>query len=340
MTTEATTDTVDKTAETTTDTKAAETTTQSTTAATTEAAKTVDTATTTTETKVADEAVKEFIADPKKSDAENAAALAEFEKTTTKAEKPGLPDDWRETAAAGDPDLLKLAKRYGSLSGMLKALDESKKALRSGKVKADMPDPADEKAMAEWRKAEGIPADPTGYVLPETIQKRLVDEDKPILSNFTEFAHAKNAPPAFVEMAADWYINMQEAAAARRSEEDKTFKSDAEDALRKDWAHGEYKANTTMAKRWLDDIPGVGAKWAEARVDGRRLGDIPEFVSWAAERGREHFGDVVFTDSDSERKLTSRMEEIKKIIGTDEYYEKKLDVEYAQLLAKDLKRKK
>ncbi len=126
MTTEATTD---KTAETTDTTKAAETTTQSTTAATTEAAKTADTATTTTETKVANEAVKEFVADPKKSDAENAAALAAFEKADTKAEKPGLPDDWRETAAAGDADLLKLAKRYGSLSGMLKALDESKKAL-------------------------------------------------------------------------------------------------------------------------------------------------------------------------------------------------------------------
>lgn len=339
MTTEATTD---KTAETTDTTKAAETTTQSTTAATTEAAKTADTATTTTETKVANEAVKEFVADPKKSDAENAAALAAFEKADTKAEKPGLPDDWRETAAAGDADLLKLAKRYGSLSGMLKALDESKKALRSGKVKAEMPDPTDEKAMAEWRKTEGIPADPTGYVLPETIQKRLVDEDKPILSSFTEFAHAKNAPPAFVEMAADWYINMQEAAAAKQSENDKLASSDAEDALRKDWAHGEYKANTTMGKRWLDDIPGVGAKWAEARVDGKRLGDIPEFIAWAAERGREKFGDMAFTTTDSESKHTARRTEIEKIMNTDidRYHEEKLDVEYAAILEKDLKRRK
>lgn len=333
--TEATTTTeVDKTVDT------AETTTQSTTAATTEAVKTEDTTKAATETKAADEAVKEFVADSTKSDAENAAALAEFEKANTKAEKPGLPDNWRETASAGDADLLKLAKRYGSLSGMLKALDESKKALRSGKLKNEMPDPTDAKAMADWRKAEGIPEDAAGYVLPETIQKRLVDEDKPILSSFTEFAHAKNAPPAFVEMAADWYVSMQEAAAAKQSEDDKQAFEDAEDTLRKDWAHGEYKANTTIAKRWLDDIPGVGAKWAEARVDGKRLGDIPEFVAWASERGREQFGDLAFTTGDSERKHTARKEEIEKIIGTDEYYEKGLDKEYAQILEKDLKRKK
>lgn len=284
--------------------------------------------------------VAEFVADPKKSDAENAAALAEFEKASAKNEKPGLPDDWRETAAGGDADLLKLAKRYGSLSGMLKALDESKKALRSGKVKADMPDPTDEKAMAEWRKSEGIPPDPTGYELPETVQKRLIDEDKPILSSFTEYAHKNNAPPAFVKLAAEWYIDSQEAAAAKQSENDKVASDDAEDRLRKDWAHGEYKANTTIGKRWLDDIPGVGAKWAEARVNGKRLGDIPEFIAWAAERGREQFGDLAFTNSDSESKHTQRIDEIKKIIGTDEYYEKGLDKEYAQLLEKDLKRRK
>lgn len=337
--TEATTTTeVDKTA---TDTaKAAETTTQSTTAATTEAAKTADVTKTTPETKATDEPVKEFVADSSKSDAENAAALAEFEKANTKADKPGLPDDWRETAAGGDADLLKLAKRYGSLSGMLKALDESKKALRSGKLKNEMPDTTDAKAMAEWRKAEGIPEDATGYKLPETVSKRLIDEDKPILSSFTEFAHAKNAPPVFVEMATEWYVDMQEAAAAKQLEEDKTASSDAEDALRKDWAHGEYKANSTIAKRWLDDIPGVGAKWAEARVDGKRLGDIPEFFAWAAERGREQFGDLAFTTSDSERKHTARKEEIEKIIGTDAYYEQGLDKEYAEILAKELKRKK
>lgn len=337
----------DKTVDTTDTTKAAETTTQSTAAATTEAAKTADAAKTAAETKKADEPVKEFVADPKKSDAENATALAAFEKANPKADaaddkRGGLPDDWREQASGEDKDLLSLAKRYGSLRGVLKALDESKKALRSGRPKAEMPDPANKEAMAEWRKAEGIPEDATGYKLPEAVQKRMVDEDKPILSSFTEFAHKKGARSDVVEIASEWYVDMMEATEAKRAEEDRQASEEAEDKLRKDWAHGEYKANTTIAHRWIETVPGIGTKWAEARVDGRRLGDNPEFIAWAADMGREKFGDVVFATSDSERKHTARREEIEKIRNTDfkRYEDEGLDKELRVLIEKDLARGK
>lgn len=344
MTEVSTTIEVDKTAETTDATKAAETTTQSTTAAATEAAKTADAAKTGAETTKADGAAKEFVADSSKTDAENDAARAEFDKANPPADdkKVGLPDDWREQAAGEDKDLLNLAKRYGSLRGVLKALDESKKALRSGKPKAEMPDPANKEAMAEWRKAEGLPEDPTGYKLPETVQKRMVDEDKPILSSFTDFAFKKNARPDVVEIASEWYVEMAEAAQAKQSAEDKAASEEAEDALRKDWAHGEYKANTTIAHRWIETVPGIGTKWAEARVDGRRLGDNPEFIAWAADMGREKFGDVAFATGDSERKHTARREEIEKIRNTDfkRYEDEGLDKELRTLIEKDLARGK
>jgi hypothetical protein len=124
-----------------------------------------------------------FVPDPAKTDAENEAARIEFEKAAD-ADKKGLPDDWRDIAAAGDDDTLKLLKRYGSISGVAKALKEAQATIRGGKLKTIMPDPKDEKAMAEWRKAEGIPPDPTGYKLPDEVVKRLTDEDKPILSSF------------------------------------------------------------------------------------------------------------------------------------------------------------
>jgi hypothetical protein len=249
-------------------------------------------------------------------------------------------DNWREDMAGGDDDVAKAISRYGSPKGVARALREAQATIRSGQQRPAKPDGKDEKAMAEWRKAEGIPDDPTGYKLPEAVQKRLTDEDKPILSSFTEFAHAKGARPDVVEIASEWYIDMMDTLQAKQSETDKVAAEEAEDTLRKDWAHGEYKANTTIARRWIEGIPGVGAKWAEARVDGKRLGDIPEFIAWAADMGREKFGDVAFTSSDSERKHTARKEEIEKIIGTDEYYEKGLDKEYAQILERELKRKK
>ena len=315
MTEASTTTEADKTAETTDTTKAAETTTQTTTAATTEAAKTTDAAKATTDTKASDEAAK------------------------TEAKSP-WGDNWRDDMAGGDDDVAKAIARYSSPKALARALKEAQATISAGKTKTAMPDPKDDKAMAEWRKAEGIPDDATGYKIPEAVQKRMVDEDKPILSSFTDFAHKKGARPDVVEIASEWYVEMAEAAQAKQSEEDKAASEEAEDALRKDWAHGEYKANTTIAHRWIETVPGIGKKWAEARVDGRRLGDTPEFIAWAADQGREKFGDVAFTTGDSERKHTARKEEIEKIIGTDEYYEKGLDKEYKEILEKELKRRK
>jgi hypothetical protein len=307
---------VEKAAETTAAETAAETTTQSTTAATTEAAKTTDAGTTA------------------------ATETASSEAGKTEAKSP-WGDNWREEMASGDEDVAKAISRYGSPKGVARALREAQATIRSGQQRPSKPDPKDEKAMAEWRKAEGIPDDPTGYKLPEAVQKKMVDEDKPILSSFTEFAHKKGARPDVVEIASEWYVDMVEAAQAKQIETDKVAAEDAEDALRKDWAHGEYKANMTMASRFLESVPGVGKEWSGLRApDGRLLGSIPEFISWAADQGRDRFGDVAFTSSDSERKHASRMEEIKKIIGTDEYYEKGLDKEYAALLEKEMKRKK
>jgi hypothetical protein len=306
---------VEKAADTTTTETTAETTTQSTAAATTEAAKTLDTGKTAVEK----------------------AAAGEAEKVEAKSP---WGDNWREEMAGGDDDVAKAISRYGSPKGVARALREAQVAIRSGQQRLPKPDPKDEKAMAEWRKAEGIPDDPTGYKLPESVQKRLTDDDKPILSSFTEFAHAKGARPEVVDIASEWYIEMAEAAQAKQAEEDKLASEEAEDTLRKDWAHGEYKANTTIARRFIEGIPGVGAKWAEARIDGKRLGDMPEFIAWAADMGREKFGDVAFTSSDSEAKHTARKAEIEKIIGTDEYYEKGLDKEYAQILEREMRRRK
>lgn len=258
-----------------------------------------------------------------------------------KDDKPGLPDDWREIASGGNEDLKKLADRYGSLSGILKALKEAKDTIRSGKIKQPMPDAKDEKAMAEWRKSNGVPDDPTGYKLPENVTKRLTDDDKPMLSSYTDYMHKKGATPEEVARGTEWYIDTVEAIQTKQIEDDKAHASEAEDALRKDLAHGEYKPMLTIAKRFVDTIPGIGENILGSRApDGRLYGSIPEFVLWAAEQGREKFGDIAFSTSDAERKHTARKEEIEKVMNTDigEYRRQGLDKEYAQILEREAKR--
>lgn len=258
-------------------------------------------------------------------------------------DKTDWPDDWRDRMASGDEDIANVIKRYGSPKGVAKALKEAQALIRSGKVRRDMPDPTDEKAMAEWRKEQGIPDDPTGYVLPETVTKRMTDEDKPLLASFTDYAHKKGAPQQVVDIASEWYFDTLEGLEGERLAKDTEASESCEEELRKDWAHGEYKANLTLGKRFMESVPGVGSAWTEARLpDGRRLGDIPEFVMWAADMGRDRFGDATFANSDSERQHTARKTEIEKVMNTDidRYYSEGLDKEYSEILEREAKRRK
>lgn len=250
-----------------------------------------------------------------------------------------LPDNWRELASGGDKDVAKLLERYSSLSGVAKALVEKEKLIRSGKIKQDMPDPKDEKAMAAWRKDQGIPEKAEDYKIPELVTKRLIDADKPVLANFTEFALTKNAPPAFVEMAAEWYVDMSEKAAEAQSVADAKATEDADDALREAWSRDEYKGNMTLAKRFWEASGVEGL--SEARLpDGRRLGDVPGFVQFSSDQGRSAFGDAVFASSDAESKHTGRKAEIETIMNTDidRYYSEGLDKEYSTIMEREQKR--
>lgn len=251
------------------------------------------------------------------------------------------PDDWRERVADGDDDLAKELSRYGSMKNVVKALREAKATIRSGKLTKPMPDASDEKAMAEWRKEQGIPDDPSGYKLPDEVVKNLTDEDKPMLASFTADLHAEGASNAEVARAVKWYYKTTTQIAERRAEMDNEAREAAEDTLRKDWAHGEFKANMTLAARAIESIPGVGKGWAEFRdPHGTRLGDNPEFIAWAADMGRNQFGDVTFANGDSERKHTARKQEIEELMRTDinAYREKGWDKEYQQILDKEAKR--
>jgi hypothetical protein len=250
-----------------------------------------------------------------------------------------LPDNWRELASGGDKDVAKILERYSGLQGVAKALLEKERLIRSGKIKQDMPDPKDEKAMAAWRKDQGIPEKAEDYKIPEPITKRLIDADKPVLANFTEFALTKNAPPAFVEMAAEWYVDMSEKAAEEQRANDDKATEEADDALREAWSRDEYKGNITLAKRFWESSGVEGL--SEARLpDGRRLGDIPGFVQFSSDHGRSAFGDAVFASTDAENKHTGRKAEIEKVLNTDidRYYSEGLDKEYSEILQREQKR--
>lgn len=252
------------------------------------------------------------------------------------------PDDWREKLANGDKDAEKLLKRFGSPQGLMKKLLNQEQLIRSGKVRQDMPDPEDEAAMKEWRKAEGIPDDPTGYALPDVIKAMVTDDDKPLLASFTEFAHSKNAPQQVVDLATEWYFSTQEAVATQQADADKQASETAIEELRQEFGR-DYKANMELARGFMEITPEIGKDWMFARLpDGRMLGNIPEFIRFAVDQGRAQFGDTAFVNADAEQKHSSRKAEIEKIMNTDinRYHREGLAEEYQAILEREEKRKK
>ena len=103
------------------------------------------------------------------------------------------------------------------------------------------------------------------------------------------------------------------------------------------------------------DTEQCGAQ-QQARIDITRTGQLeahreprlraaqhPALADRADQQRRAqhpHQGGIEITRNVEEAKHTARKAEIEKIIGTDEYYEKGLDKEYAQILERELRRRK
>lgn len=251
------------------------------------------------------------------------------------------PDDWREKLANGNDDAAKLLNRFRSPKGLLDKILNQEKVIRSGKIKHDMPDLEDEEAMKAWRKEQGIPDDPTGYTIPDSVKSLVTDEDKPLLASFTEWAHEKNASQDTVDLATEWYFNTVDEINEKQAATDKEAADEAVDVLRQE--HGrDYRPNMQLAKRFMETFgEDIGSSWTEARLpDGRRLGDIPEFVNQAVDHGRAMFGDVSFATPDGEAAHNNRKAEIEKIRDTDfaRYEREGLDKELTEITEKELAR--
>lgn len=250
---------------------------------------------------------------------------------------PTIPDNWRELAADGDESILKEIARYGSLKGVAKALVEAKAMIRSGKVTRAQPDVADAKAMAEWRKEQGIPEEASGYKIPEIKGHEWSDADKPVIASYFELAHAKGLPQAVLDANLEIYAKLQQDAQEQQHNFDVKQRQDAEDALRKDWAGGEYRQNMSLAKAWLERS-GIGPDWAGARLpDGRTLASMPEFIRWASDMGRQNLDETTI-NGDAQAKATTRQAELREmqIKDPDKYWSKEIQAEERALIEREL----
>jgi hypothetical protein len=237
------------------------------------------------------------------------------------------PEDWRTRAAksANVKGADKIADRFSDPGGLLKSYVELQAKLKSGKPNEDavMPDQTkDPDGAKAWRAERGIPDEPTGYTVPDALQKVLTDEDKPVVSAFMEKAHGKHWTPKQVAEGLELYYEFEQQQFEARGALDKGWKEETQTELRQEWG-GEFTANSKLAKSIAEGVTPE-LPWFNARLEapghpmhGRKLGDIPAFVKALADRGREYFGDVAFAGAEASKTTLNRLDELRKIMADE-----------------------
>jgi Ca2+-binding RTX toxin-like protein len=214
--------------------------------------------------------------------------------TSGGGDQPDPLEKWRDLMADGDTELANELKRSKTMKDFGKRFKDMRTKLSKGAALAEdeMPDEAkDPDGAKAWREARGVPDKPTGYELPDTVQKKLTDEDKPIVDDFMAKAHKLGWSKPRVAEAVQWYTDLQEAVEVDRHKADEIALKDAKEALRSDWGP-DNKANTALVEKTAAElVPGVD--WFEARLpDGRLLKHIPEVANALLEIGQWKFGDL------------------------------------------------
>lgn len=250
------------------------------------------------------------------------------------ADAPG-DADWRKRLTGGDEKMMKRISRFASEASFAKAAFDSMDKLRQMPANTGkLPDNATDEQRAEWRKAQGIPEKADAYQLPKVAGYDWSDADRTVADDFFTAAHEANMTQAQAERAFSWYADRMQTITADQYEKDTSSRNALEDDLRSEWGP-EYRANVKMLARYAEQTPGAGASILEARLpDGRRLGEVPEFVKDLVERARDHYGDSSFIAGDGGSSMNNRKAEIENVMKSDInlYRSEGLDKEYRTIL--------
>lgn len=201
------------------------------------------------------------------------------------------PADWRAKLAGEDAKALKRLERFGSIGDVFKSFREMEAKMSSGKGKEPTPAPgpdASPEDLAAWRKEAGIPESPDKY--DTDLGKGFVwaDADKPMLDDYTKWAHERNMTPAQVKDNLAWYAALQNRQAEAIALGDQQFRRESEDGLRTEWGP-DFRRNMNAINTLFADLPPEAREtfFTARTADGRLIGDNPMLAKFWARLANE-----------------------------------------------------
>lgn len=118
--------------------------------------------------------------------------------------------DWRAEIAGDDDKFKSQLERFSTPTDFGTSFREAQQKIRSGQLKADLPEDASEEQIKEFRRQNNIPLEPQGYL--ENLPEGLVvgEQDKEILLDVLGSLHQINADPKVAHSLIGWYNDFEE----------------------------------------------------------------------------------------------------------------------------------
>lgn len=164
------------------------------------------------------------------------------------------PSDWRERIAKGNDKVLSTLKKYGSVEGLWKKIENQEKLISDRaqhRATPTLPEGATEEQVAEYRKAVGIPESPEGYGVKFAEELKPTAADNALLQDFLRDAHAGHWTPAEVTKAFGWYQQTVARAREQQASEMQKAKAQTFAELRREYG-SEKDKNLKLADEFLE----------------------------------------------------------------------------------------
>ena len=198
-------------------------------------------------------------------------------------------DHWRTTWAGTDDKKKAFAERHTDLKSAVDSAYAASQRIAelSAIAKTVLPKDATPEQIAAFRKDNGIPEKPEGYL--ESLPKgsELADLDKEIITPYLTALQELNVSPAIAAKLLEVRQAEQDRWVDQRVQEDARVKKETEDTLRGDWGNN-YRAEVNNINGLLSGAPPeVREMFFDARMpDGRGLLAVPETLRWLAQLAR------------------------------------------------------
>lgn len=202
-----------------------------------------------------------------------------------------VPDNWREQIAGDDEAKLNQLKRVTDPGSLFKNYFEAQETIRSKQeaVTTNTLPTADStpEQWKEYREANSIPEEATGYLDAVTDGLELGEADKTALTPFFEAMHANNIPSGAAAALVDKYYDMQSAEAEERATQDSVDAVKATQMMKENW-QGDFEANKNLIvgmfrghlpEDVMDDF--MGARLANGQALFNNPGAMEAFATMA-----------------------------------------------------------